>query len=87
MTVFLQKPTGYFCRMDFREKTYTFSGLDDFAGFRHGKAYELERGTTYAQEAGGQRHSIGWQQQVLGFLLSLFMALPQRPFIYQASTV
>ena len=29
---------------------YTFRGMDGYAGFRHGQAYELELGTTAADD-------------------------------------
>ena len=36
--------------MDFHKKKYTFRGMDGFAGFRHGQEYELELGTTEADD-------------------------------------
>ncbi|OGX82003.1 hypothetical protein BEN47_05120 [Hymenobacter lapidarius] len=36
--------------MDFQEKKYTFRGMDGFAGFRHGQAYELELRTMEESE-------------------------------------
>lgn len=31
--------------MEFTKKNYTFRGLDGYAGFRHGREYELELAT------------------------------------------
>ena len=36
--------------MEFQKKNYTFRGMDGFAGFRHGQEYELELGTSEADE-------------------------------------
>ena len=36
--------------MEFQKKKYTFRGMDGFAGFRHGKEYELEMTTTEADD-------------------------------------
>ncbi|WP_046246857.1 hypothetical protein [Hymenobacter terrenus] len=36
--------------MEFQKRKYTFRGMDGFAGFRHGKEYELEVGMTDADD-------------------------------------
>lgn len=36
--------------MEFQKRKYTFRGMDGFAGFRHGQEYELERGTSEADD-------------------------------------
>ena len=36
--------------MEFQKQKYTFRGMDGFAGFRHGQDYELELGTTEADD-------------------------------------
>ncbi|ALW85573.1 hypothetical protein AUC43_11005 [Hymenobacter sedentarius] len=36
--------------MEFQKKKYTFRGMDGYAGFRHGKEYELELGMSEADD-------------------------------------
>jgi hypothetical protein len=36
--------------MEFQKKKYTFRGMDGYAGFRHGQEYELELGTSEADD-------------------------------------
>jgi len=36
--------------MEFQKKRYTFRGMDGYAGFRHGTEYELELGTSEADD-------------------------------------
>jgi hypothetical protein len=44
--------------MEFQKKKYTFRGLDGDAGFRHGQDYELELGTSEADDASGNYATI-----------------------------